>query len=234
MRLDRFIANNTGLPRKEACLLIKQGRITCNNAVIQQTAFKVGADDLVELDGNTIKDPTHLYWMMNKAQGIVCANHDSEHPTVFDSIDKTAIHPALRQNLQVAGRLDKDTTGLVLITTDGQWNHTVTSPHKTIGKCYRVELAESITEEAILQIEAGIALRNEPQACKPAQISLLSPNSCLLTIHEGKYHQVKRMFAATNNRVVKLHREAIANIKLDTSLKPNAYRALTQDEIHCL
>ena len=233
-RLDKFVANNTGLPRKGACQLIKQGAVTCNGRPITQPANKVAATDIISVHGAPLVEPTHLYWMLHKSPGTVCANHDSEHPTVFDSIDTTTVHPALRHNLQIAGRLDRDTTGLVLITSDGNWNHAVTSPHKTVGKRYRVELADIITAEAKQLIEAGILLRNEKTPCKPAKLTLIDSNSCLLEIYEGKYHQVKRMFAATGNRVTQLHREAIASIELDNNLKPNQYRPLTLDEINSI
>jgi 16S rRNA pseudouridine516 synthase len=168
--------------------------------------------------------------MLNKPQGVVCANSDAEHPTVFDLIDTRTLHPSLRHQLQIAGRLDIDTTGLVLITSDGAWNHAITSPNKVLGKRYRVTTSDPISPEAPALFAQGLLLKQESKLTKPAKLTLLNSHHALLEITEGKYHQVKRMFAAIGNKVIALHREAIGTITLDTALAPSQFRPLTANE----
>jgi 16S rRNA pseudouridine516 synthase len=129
------------------------------------------------------------------------------------------------------GRLDIDATGLVLITDDGDWSHRVTSPRHKVPKSYRVTLENPLSEEAAASLRAGVALRNEPRRCAPAELERLADNVWRVTITEGKYHQVKRMFAAVGNRVLALHRERIGNVALDPELAPGEHRPLTADEI---
>jgi 16S rRNA pseudouridine516 synthase len=136
--------------------------------------------------------------------------------------------------LHIAGRLDADTTGLVLITSDGQWSHKITSPKKDCGKRYLVELAEPVEQGLITEFAAGIALRNEDGLTKPAILEIVEPCLVRLTISEGKYHQVKRMFAAVGNRVVNLHRESIGEIELDAELALGEWRFLTDEEINSI
>jgi len=136
-----------------------------------------------------------------------------------------------REKLQIAGRLDIDTTGLVLITDDGKWNHAVTSPRRNCKKRYYLCTAEDIAEDAITKLNKGIMLKGEKQRTKPASLEILYKNEARLTISEGKYHQVKRMFAALGNHVDKLHREAIGAIELDTGLEEGEYRELSHEEV---
>ena len=136
-----------------------------------------------------------------------------------------------RTPLLIAGRLDMDTTGLLLITDDGKWSHSITSPKKECGKRYRVTLAEPLVDNAVEVFAEGIMLKGEREPTLPAKLEILSPLEVLLTIHEGKYHQVKRMFAALNNRVVELHREQVGNIVLDETLELGEWRYLTEEEV---
>jgi 16S rRNA pseudouridine516 synthase len=133
--------------------------------------------------------------------------------------------------LHIAGRLDVDTTGLVLITSDGQWSHKITSPKKDCGKRYLVELAEPIDDSLIQVFADGVELRNEDELTKPALLDIIDSTHVRLTISEGKYHQVKRMFAAVGNRVVNLHREAVGDIELNTDLAAGEWRFLTDAEM---
>jgi len=133
--------------------------------------------------------------------------------------------------LHAAGRLDIDTTGLVLLTDDGQWSHRITSPRHHCEKTYRVTLESPISDDTAAQFTAGVQLHNEKSLTKPAQLEVITPTDVRLTLSEGRYHQVKRMFAAVGNRVIELHRERIGDIVLDEDLEPGEYRALTEDEI---
>lgn len=226
MRLDKYIAHATDLTRSQIHQLVRQGAISVNAETVRKAAQQLQPDDVVRLHGEVITLATHRYLMLNKPVGYVCANHDSEHPTVLDLLDESNKHL-----LQIAGRLDLDTTGLVLLTDDGQWNHQVTSPRRECNKTYRVTTAEAIDPSTIDLFHAGVLLHGEKKPTQPAQLSLLGSHTALLTIHEGKYHQVKRMFAAAGNRVVELHRESIGDITLDTNLLPGQYRSLTPREI---
>lgn len=226
MRLDKYIAHATDLTRSQIHQLVRQGAISVNAETVRKAAQQLQPDDVVRLHGEVITLATHRYLMLNKPVGYVCANHDSEHPTVLDLLDEPNKHL-----LQIAGRLDLDTTGLVLLTDDGQWNHQVTSPRRECNKTYRVTTAEAIDPSTIDLFQAGVLLHGEKKPTQPAQLSLLGSHIALLTIHEGKYHQVKRMFAAAGNRVVELHRESIGDITLDTNLLPGQYRSLTPQEI---
>lgn len=226
VRLDYFLSHSTSMPRSEARRAIQAGRVSVNGDVLKKASAKVSDMDSIALDGNplTIKGPVYL--MMHKPLGVVCSTEDAEHRTVIDLIE-----PSLRKDLHPAGRLDLDTSGLVLLTNDGQWSHRITSPVSKQGKVYRVTLADAVRDDAIKQLENGILLRNESKPTMPALAEQLAENQIRLTIFEGRYHQVKRMFAALGNRVIALHREAIGGIGLDSNLEPGCYRPLDDDEI---
>lgn len=225
MRLDRFLANNTAFSRKEAKRLLKDARVFVEDACISNPAFYVSETDRVSIDGEIISVLGPGYFMLNKPEGVVCANSDPMHPTIFDLLDVP--HP----ELHVAGRLDIDTTGLVLITGDGQWSHRVTSPRHECVKTYLVTTSEFITEQMIARLESGIFLEPEKIRTRPARIELLHPDCMLLHISEGKYHQVKRMLHAVGNAVDSLHRIQIGTICLDETLAPGEYRPLTGSEV---
>lgn len=156
----------------------------------------------------------------------LCSHEDGFNHTAFVLLDEVKM-----ENLHFAGRLDVDTTGLVLITDDGKWSHRITSPKHKCEKTYRVWLADPVQQEYVDQFKQGIELRNEKEPTLPAQLEIIDEKEVLLTIHEGKYHQVKRMFAALGNKVEGLHRERIGDIYLDEDLEPGEYRYLTQEEI---
>ncbi|GAL12949.1 ribosomal small subunit pseudouridine synthase A [Vibrio astriarenae] len=166
--------------------------------------------------------------MLYKPDGFVCSHEDGFNHTAFVLLDEPKM-----ESLHFAGRLDVDTTGLVLITDDGQWSHRITSPKHKCEKVYRVWLADAIGDDYAEKVAQGIELRNETAPTAPAKMEIVNyaENELLLTISEGKYHQVKRMFAALGNKVEQLHREKIGQIELDESLEPGDYRFLTQQEI---
>ncbi len=164
--------------------------------------------------------------MLHKPDGYVCATKDRDHETVLDLLDVDN-----REALHIAGRLDVDTTGLVLLTDDGQWSHRITTPRAECDKTYWLQSAESIPEAAVAQFARGLFLHNEKERLKPAHLEILDPCTARLTISEGKYHQVKRMFGAIGNAVTRLHRERIGAIALDPALAPGEYRELTADEV---
>lgn len=180
----------------------------------------------VILDGNETGQPGPRYFMLHKPQGYVCSTGDPQHPTVLDLLDEVKT-----DDLHFAGRLDIDATGLVLITSDGQWSHCIVAPGRKCRKCYRVTLADPLTDLDAEKLRQGVLLRNEPQPTQSAELEILAERNCLLTISEGRYHQIKRMFAAVGNRVVGLHRVSIGNLELDENLAPGAYRRLSLQEV---
>ena len=167
--------------------------------------------------------------MLHKPQGVVCATIDEQHKTVLE-----LLNPDEHAGLHVAGRLDIDATGLVLLTDDGEWSHRITSPRHDCGKTYRVTLAEPLDASLVARFAEGIQLRNEKKFTRPAILEIIAPREARLTISEGKYHQVKRMFAALENRVTTLHRERIGVLDLDPALQPGEWRPLTREEIEAM
>ncbi len=226
MRLDFYLSHVTELARKAAKIAAAKGRVTVNGEVVKKANYTVQQSDQICLDAELLAWPSEGYYLVNKPAGYVCANQDPEHPIVLDLL------PAhLGQQLNIVGRLDKDTTGLLLLTTDGQWLHRITSPRHVCDKRYRVHLADPILDEAIQQLEAGVLLNGEDQLTKPAKVERLASNEIYLTIQEGKYHQVKRMLAAVGNRVEALHRDQIGPLQLGEGISAGEYRALTSDEV---
>jgi len=225
MRLDRYLANNTELSRKDVKRLIKAGGVRVDDSVIKNPALHLTENVEVMANGEMIKPIGLGYFMLNKPEGVVCANSDANHPTAFDFLDER------HSDLHIAGRLDIDTTGLVLITNDGQWSHRITSPKYKFVKTYLVSSEEFVTEAMANKLESGIFLEPENIRTQPAKVEQLSDDEILLHISEGKYHQVKRMMHAVKNAVECLHRLSIGEIILDTDLAPGEYRPLTPEEI---
>ncbi|MBQ0747344.1 MAG: 16S rRNA pseudouridine(516) synthase RsuA [Marinobacter sp.] len=226
MRLDQFIATSSTLSRKEARRAIHAGNVEVDGEVWKGTGKHLPAGAQVMLEGVPLTLPGERYLMLNKPAGVVSATRDSDHPTALDLL------PAeLTSKLHIAGRLDADTTGLLLLTTDGQWSHRITSPKVDCPKTYRVSLSTPLSESAIKDLETGVMLHNDPKPTKPAQVKVLEQKLIELTISEGRYHQVKRMLAAAGNHVEALHRQSIGSITLDPALEPGDYRELTEQEV---
>ncbi len=229
MRIDQFISQSTPLSRKDVKQAARDKKISINGVVCSNPAIKVSADDVVILNGELIKWPTEEYFMLYKPAGYCCSHDDDGYPSALRLL------PSTHKKLHFAGRLDADTTGLVLISSDGQWCHRVTSPKQKVDKCkmkyYRAKLAEPLNQEDINKLEMGIMLHGEDKPTLPAHITPIDNNLCDIAITEGRYHQVKRMFAASGNRVQSLHRYQIADITLDHTLSPGEWRALNTREI---
>lgn len=225
MRLDKYLATHSDATRTLAKMAIKTGRVDINGVVTKDQGKKVKPDDVVSVNGRELKESGEVYLVMNKQAGIICATQDEEQDTVLDFLDGYT-----HKELHIAGRLDKDTTGLVLITSDGQWSHRVTSPNYVCEKVYQLESVIPMQDSYIEEFAAGIMLRDETKLTKPAKLEILTPTTARLTLTEGKYHQVKRMFGAMGNRVTKLHRESVGKVNLG-DLKEGEFRELTEDEV---
>ncbi|CEO39001.1 16S rRNA pseudouridine(516) synthase RsuA [Photobacterium kishitanii] len=226
MRLDKFLGTTLGITRREAGKLLRDKMIEVDGEIVRSASFSVGDDNDVEFNGRPLRLQGPRYFMLNKPQGFVCSHVDDFNPTVFVLFDEVS-----PEKMHVAGRLDSDTTGLTLLTDDGQWSHRITSPRHVCEKVYFVETADPIVAENIAQFEAGVQLNGEEGLTRPAKLEIVGEREGVLTITEGKYHQVKRMFAAVGNRVVGLHRERVGMLELDEDLEPGQYRPLTAEEV---
>ncbi|MBB1331809.1 MULTISPECIES: 16S rRNA pseudouridine(516) synthase RsuA [unclassified Pseudoalteromonas] len=225
-RLDKFISHLAETPRTKARAGIKRKDASVNGEVISAYDHPITATDNVLWQGKPLVFLGKRYYMLNKPVGYVCANSDELHPTVFDLLDEPNM-----SDFHVAGRLDLDTTGLVIITNDGDWSHKITSPKHNKFKTYLIETQEPLTDDALEKLRQGVQLHNEKELTRPAIAEQLATYRMRLSICEGKYHQVKRMLAAVGNKVVELHREKVANIELDETLASGEYRLLSAAEI---
>ncbi|MEN2916343.1 16S rRNA pseudouridine(516) synthase RsuA [Mannheimia haemolytica] len=227
MRLDKFIAENTGLTRLQAAKVLKSGVVTVNGNIEKSGAAKISQEDEIYYEDQKLEWVEEgQYFMLYKPQGYICSHDDGEYPTVFQFFD----YP-LMTKLHTAGRLDVDTTGLVLLTDDGKWSHRITSPKHHCEKTYLVTLADPVEDFYAQRLAEGILLRGEKEPTLPAQLEILDDYNVNLTISEGRYHQVKRMFAALGNKVEALHRWRIGDVVLDERLEEGEFRSLTSEEI---
>lgn len=224
MRLDKYLANANLGSRKEVNKLIKKGDISVNGDIVKSPKTDVSYDDEIYYIDVPIVLEEFIYFMMNKPDGVISSTEEGPTETVIDLI----AHPQQGELFPV-GRLDKDTVGLLFITNDGKLAHQLLSPKNEYYKTYHVTLRDEVTPEDIIRLETGIELKDF--TTKPAKAELLSPKEVSLSITEGKFHQVKRMFSATGNEVVRLKRTGFASLILDKTLAEGEYRRLTEEEI---
>lgn len=225
MRLDQRIAKFSIYSRSKAKKQIRQGAVLVDGVIETNPATQVNYEQSIHLHNQRLEGQAFVYLMLHKPAGFVSAHSDYENPTIFRLIDLP-----YKQSLTIAGRLDKDTTGLLLLSNDGQWAHQIMSPRHKQAKVYRVHLAEPINTTQKIALENGVLLRGETHPTRPAIVEIIDEYCIRLTIYEGKYHQVKRMLAAVSNRVTALHREQIGKIILDEQLARGEWRYLQKDE----
>ena len=227
MRLDRLISNHPQYSHRAARQLIACGRVQVNGEIVRDTQAVVDRFAAVSIDSIPLRSGyPSLYLMLHKPMGYLSATSDPAHPTVLDLIDS-----ALHERLHIGGRLDRNSSGLLLLTNDGLWSRRLTEPRIKIPKVYHVTTAEPIAAIAAERFASGIHFAFEGLTTSPAQLQLLAADMARVTIYEGRYHQIKRMFHAVGNRVVSLHRERMGDIILDPELAPGDYRLLTRSEI---
>ena len=234
-RLDALLASRGFGSRREALSLVKAGAVAVNGARALHGDQKIDLErDRVTVRGAPVCMREYLYVMLHKPEGVVSAARDARAKTVLDLL------PAhlRRRGLFPAGRLDKDTTGLLLITDDGALAHALLSPRRHVEKAYLATLREPALPEDIAAFAAGMLLPagegHPPESCMPAQLELLPGNRARVTLREGKYHQVKRMFSNLGNEVLALHREGFGPLRLDESLRPGECRELAAEEVEML
>lgn len=228
MRLDKYLSDATAAHRSDVKKFIKAGRVTVNNMVVKDGAYSLAAGDAVTLDGREItKKQGFSYYMINKPAGCVTACSDDRDKTVMDYFDDS-----LRRKLAPVGRLDKDTEGLLLVTDDGELGHFLLSPKRHVDKRYYVRVDKELKESHVSDFAKGFEFKEFTSA--PALLTILSEHEAEVVIHEGKFHQVKRMFLAVGLNVLYLRRVSFGNLELDESLKEGEYRELTAEEIQGL
>lgn len=226
-RLDKYIANQLIISRSVVRTGIFRGQATVNGIVVRDIAFGVDADsDEVIFDGQKVGYKEYVYILMNKPKGALSAATDKSRQTVIDLVPENIKRP----NLAPVGRLDKDTTGLLLITDDGVFAHNCISPKKAISKSYIAVLDGDINDDMIKSFEAGVVLADGTQ-CRPATLERISLNTARVIITEGKYHQIKRMFGTVGLGVNELHREAIGGLRLPQSLNSGKCVEMTKEEL---
>jgi 16S rRNA pseudouridine516 synthase len=229
MRLDKLVSNAGYGSRKDVKTMLKKKRITVNNKIIRDGSFQVDpAADVVKLDEKIIHYEKYIYLMLHKPPGVVSATADAKDKTVIDLLDTAEKH----FDPFCVGRLDKDTEGLLLLTNDGELAHELTSPKKEIEKTYFAKINGTVTEADIDRFKKGVVLDDGYQT-KPAGLRILKSgedSEVEITITEGKFHQIKRMFQAVGKKVVYLKRLSMGGITLDERLPIGAYRRLTEEE----
>ena len=224
MRLDKFLTQAAELTRSEAKQKIKKGSVTVNGEVVKKAEMKVSSEDAICLDGEVVTYEKYRYIMLHKPAGVVSATEDAQCQTVLDLITEG------RKGLFPVGRLDKDTEGLLLLTNDGALAHNLLSPRKHVDKTYRVRPEKPLSAEDIHRLESGLEIGDD-KPTSPAKAVITEDGDLLLTIHEGRFHQVKRMLQAIGNQVLTLERIRFGSLSLDPALSRGDYRALTEDEI---
>lgn len=229
IRLDKFLADMGVGTRSEVKAYVKKGRITIGDEVIKKPEYKVKIDeDKVFFDGNPISYVTYEYYMLNKPAGVISATSDPNCKTVVDLIED-----AKRKDLFPVGRLDKDTEGLLLLTNDGDLAHSLLSPKKHVDKVYYAKIAGKVTGEDVEIFEQGVVI-DEDFTAMPANLTILKAgdiSEIQVTIREGKFHQVKRMFEAVNKEVLYLKRLSMGTLVLNPKLELGEYRPLTEEEL---
>ena len=226
-RLDKLLADSGTVSRSEAKLLLRAGRVTVDGVVVRDAAEKYDPETAtVCVDGEVLSCNARRYLMLYKPGGILSATEDARQPTVLDLL------PAQlrRQGLFPVGRLDKDTTGLLLLTNDGAFAHRVISPKQHVPKVYLATVEGSLEPSDVAAFAEGLTLA-DGTVCLPARLEILRPDLGQVTVFEGKYHQVKRMFAARGKHVTALHRVSVGGLELDAALTPGDFRELTGAEL---
>ncbi|RYZ79975.1 MAG: 16S rRNA pseudouridine(516) synthase [Moraxellaceae bacterium] len=226
MRLDRFIESSLSYSARTVRDLFVQRLVLLNGIAVTDGRGRISEFCRVEVAGKVLQSREPVYIMLHKPQGCVSATQDTQHKTVLDIIDLPD-----KQHLHLAGRLDFNTTGLLLLTNDGKWSRKITQPQHKIPKTYVVKTKDEITSEYVRVFSEGIYFAFENLTTLPAELLILSSHSAQLTIYEGRYHQIKRMFGFFNNEVMALHRLSMGSISLDERLAAGEYRYLTDTEV---
>ena len=227
VRLDKLLADMGLATRKDLKEIIKSGRVTVDGVAAVRPEMKLDpAKSLIRLDGEVLAYAEHRYYMMDKPSGVLTATEDPKQKTVLDLVT-----PEMRRmGLFPVGRLDKDTSGLLLLTNDGEFAHRVISPKSGVEKLYYARVEGNPSEEDTAAFRRGLVLK-DGTVCLPAKLEITGPGECLVTVMEGKYHQVKRMLASRGTPVTQLRRLCIGALELDSSLGPGGFKELDEKDL---
>ncbi len=227
MRLDKFLSNAGVGSRSQVKNLIKKGMVSVNNNIARSGDDVIDENhDLIICQGKRISLVKYRYFMLNKPAGVVSATEDNLDKTVLECLSKED-----RKDMFPVGRLDKDTTGLLLLTNDGELAHNLLSPRKHVDKTYYVTCEKEVSESQIEALRKGVDIGDDKMTLPALARHGLQANELYLTIREGRFHQVKRMLQAVDNKVISLKRISMGSLKLDEKLNPGEYRALTAEEL---
>ena len=226
MRLDKYLADSLKISRADAKKHLKNKLVKVNNEIITNINFVINDTDIVLFNDKQIKYQKYIYLMLNKPSGYLSATQDSTDKTVMELIP----NEYLFKDLSIVGRLDKDTEGLLLLTNDGDLIHHLTSPKHTIDKIYYVEHTNKLCDDASMLVQEGMNI--DDYHTLPGVLDIIDDTKCYLTIHEGKFHQVKKMIEKMGSKVTYLKRVQIKDLKLDIEL--GKLRELTNDEVNSL
>jgi len=224
-RLDRHLSALLDIKRSDVRLMLAQGRVEVDGITATDINQVIGRFSDVRCDGKATQALTARYLMLNKPAGIVSATVDDQHSTVIDLLEQP-----WKDQLHIAGRLDFNSTGMVLLTNDGRWSRQLSLPGSKLLKRYRVRVESALTEDHVVAFRRGLYFKYEDITTRPAQLTILSEFEAEVGLVEGRYHQIKRMFGQFDNKVLSIHRFAIGSLTLDTALAPGQSRELTRDE----
>ena len=228
-RIDKIIASQGKYSRSEVKTLISRKRVSVDGETIKSSSIKVDPNTaVIVVNGEELNFKKFVYLMLNKPKGYVSATEDKEHQTVLELVPNEFDG----RDLFPAGRLDRDTTGLMIITDDGQMAHNILSPKKHVQKIYHVKLDIPVTTEMAKGFEEGVELNDG--VCKEASLEITGEKTCFVTLKEGRYHQIKRMFGCFGAKVIELHRVAMGNLHLPCNLPEGECRELTEEELKLL
>jgi 16S rRNA pseudouridine516 synthase len=242
-RLDRFISEHCRISRRAVRLMLAQKRITVDGLIADDIGHKIDKFSKITLDGEIVQNNQPLYIMLNKPIGVVSATVDKLHKTVIDLLDEQDVFfdglSEQKESLHIVGRLDLNTSGLLLLTNDSRWSERLTSPEHKVEKCYRVTLKKPLTDDYVDAFADGMYFSFENITTKPAKLKILVNKTAVqgneyiaeVKLIEGRYHQIKRMFGRFRNPVIGLHRQAIGNLFLDDNLVSGNSRLLTNAEV---
>lgn len=225
-RIDKFLSSTLLVNKREVKLLLAQHKVQVNNVVITDAAFQINKFSIIKANGKTLQDNKPIYVMLNKPVGVVSATKDNIHKTVIDLLSIPN-----KESLHIVGRLDLNTSGLMLLTNDSSWSERLTLPNSKVPKEYEVTLKDKLTNDYIVAFKEGMYFEYEDITTQPAILSITSEYVAHVTLMEGKYHQIKRMFGRFRNQVMALHRSKIGNLPLDENLPVGESRLLTDEEV---
>ncbi|OUS09723.1 16S rRNA pseudouridine(516) synthase [Gammaproteobacteria bacterium 54_18_T64] len=229
-RLDRFMSRQLGMKRQAIRPILAQGRIHVDGCVATDMQQTIHQFSHVIFDQQILQNNQPNYVMFYKPKGVICATRDPHHTTIIDTLGPVLLGADETSQLHIAGRLDFNSTGLVLLTNDGSWSRRLCTPANKVEKCYRVELQKPVDDSYIKAFSQGMYFEYEDITTQPVKLKIIDSHSVEVSLIEGRYHQIKRMFGRFQNKVLQLHRLSIGNLDLDSKLQPGQGRRLNSEE----